>query len=70
LFVVYADRCGSEGDLNYLGLSTIAGPDGKILAQAGNSESLLIADLDFTARERARRLFNYLGERRPELYWQ
>ncbi len=68
LFVVYADRCGSEGDLDYVGLSTIAGPDGKILAQAGESESLLIADLDFSARERARRLFNYLEERRPELY--
>lgn len=68
LFVVYADRCGSEGDLDYVGLSTIAGPDGKILAQAGESESLLIADLDFSARERARRQFNYLKERRPELY--
>ncbi len=68
VFVVYADRCGTEGDLDYVGLSTIAGPDGKIVAQAGDSETLLIADLDLNARERARRLFNYLEERRPELY--
>ena len=68
LFVVYADRCGSEGDLEYVGLSTIAGPDGKIVAQAGDSEALLIADIDLEARDRARSLFNYLEERRPELY--
>lgn len=68
VFVVYADRCGSEGDLDYVGLSTIAGPDGKIIAQAGESESLLIAEIDLDARERARTLFNYLEERRPELY--
>jgi len=68
VFVVYADRCGSEGDLDYVGLSTIAGPDGKIVAQAGDSETLLIAEIDLDARERARSLFNYLEERRPELY--
>ena len=68
VFVVYADRCGSEGNLDYVGLSTIAGPDGKIVAQAGDSETLLIADIDLDARERARELFNYLEERRPELY--
>lgn len=68
LFVVYADRCGSEGKMEYCGLSTIAGPDGKIIAQAGESEALLIADLDLEARERARRSFDYLGDRRPEVY--
>ncbi len=68
LFVVYADRCGSEGEMEYCGLSTIAGPDGKIVAQAGESEALLIADIDLHARERARRNFDYLGDRRPELY--
>ncbi len=68
VFVVYADRCGTEGDLDYVGLSTVAGPDGKIVAQAGDSETLLIAEIDLDARERARSLFNYLEERRPELY--
>ncbi len=68
VFVVYADRCGTEGDLDYVGLSTVAGPDGKIVAQAGDSETLLITEIDLDARERARSLFNYLEERRPELY--
>lgn len=70
LFVVYANRCGSEGELDYVGLSTIAGPDGTIMAQAGASECLLIADIDLKARERARRYFSYLDDRRPELYTQ
>lgn len=68
LFMVYANRCGSEGELDYVGLSTVAGPDGKIIAQAGDSETLLVAELDLNARDRARRFFNYLEERRPELY--
>jgi predicted amidohydrolase len=68
LFVAYANRCGSEGELDYVGLSTIAGPRGEIVAQAGAGESLLIADLDLSARERAQRYFSYLDDRRPDLY--
>lgn len=68
LFVVYANRCGSEGEIDYVGLSTIAGPDGSIIAQAGESESLLVADIDLDARERARQWFSYLDDLKPGLY--
>lgn len=43
--IVYANYCGTEGDLTYVGLSTIAGPHGEILAQAGETPALLIADI-------------------------
>ncbi len=43
--IVYANYCGSEGDLDYVGSSLIAGPDGETLAQAGAHPALLIADL-------------------------
>lgn len=43
--IAYANYCGTEGDLTYVGLSTIAGPHGEILAQAGETPALLIADL-------------------------
>lgn len=43
--IVYANYCGSEGDLDYVGLSLIAGPHGEILAQAGDTPALLIAEL-------------------------
>jgi predicted amidohydrolase len=42
--IVYANYCGAEGDLTYVGLSLIAGPHGEILAQAGDTPALLIAD--------------------------
>lgn len=43
--IAYANYCGTEGDLTYVGLSTIAGPHGEILAQAGETPALLITDL-------------------------
>ena len=45
LSIVYANYCGVEGDLSYVGGSLIAGPHGEILAQAGHTPALLIADL-------------------------
>lgn len=43
--IAYANYCGSEGDLTYVGLSLIAGPHGEILAQAGETPALLVADI-------------------------
>ena len=45
LTIVYANYCGTEGDLTYVGSSLIAGPHGEILAQAGESPALLVAEL-------------------------
>jgi nitrilase len=45
LSIVYANYCGVEGDLAYLGGSLIAGPHGEVVVQAGEGPALLIADL-------------------------
>lgn len=45
LAIAYANYCGSDGDLTYTGGSQIVGPDGEILAMAGEGPALLIADL-------------------------
>ena len=45
LTIVYANYCGIEGDLTYVGGSLIAGPHGEILAQAGEHPALLVADI-------------------------
>lgn len=50
--IAYANYCGVEGDLTYVGGSLIAGPHGEILAQAGEHPALLIADIP--ARDPAR----------------
>lgn len=44
--IVYANYCGAEGDLTYVGGSLIAGPHGEVLAQAGEAgPSLLVVDV-------------------------
>ena len=45
LSIVYANYCGDEGDCSYFGLSTITGPHGQVMAQAGSGPALLVADL-------------------------
>ena len=43
--IAYANFCGEEGDLRYPGGSLIAGPHGEILAQAGETPALLVAEV-------------------------
>jgi len=45
LCVAYANYCGQEAGLGFGGRSLIAGPDGRPLAAAGTTETLLIAKL-------------------------
>lgn len=45
LTIAYANYCGSEGDLTYVGGSLIAGPHGEVLAQAGDHPALLVAEI-------------------------
>lgn len=68
IFVAYANRCGREGDLSYIGQSCVVGPDGRDLARAAESDELLVADIDIEAIAASRRPYNYLADRRPALY--
>lgn len=43
--IVYANYCGQDGDLTYVGGTLIAARGGAILAQAGTGTALIIADL-------------------------
>lgn len=53
VFVAYVDHCGEDERFAYAGLTTVAAPDGSVLAGAGpRGEALLVADIrpgDFTA---------------------
>lgn len=46
LTIVYANYCGSEGDITYCGASLVAAPDAAVLASAGPGPALLVADID------------------------
>jgi predicted amidohydrolase len=66
--LAYADRCGTEGELSYCGLSCVIAPDGSDLARAGRSEALIIADLDAERLAQSRNINTHLKDRRPDLY--
>ena len=68
IFMAYANRCGAERELRYVGSSCVVGPDGADLARAGRGEELILADLDPDLLAASRRLNTYLADRRPELY--
>ncbi|SCW44844.1 carbon-nitrogen hydrolase family protein [Ancylobacter rudongensis] len=68
LFVAYANRCGVEGELDYMGLSCVGDPHGLHLAMAGDGEELLFADLDPARLKAARAINTHVPDRRPEVY--
>lgn len=69
LYVAYANYCGAEGGLHYCGRSSICGPNGRTLAQAGEAApGLIVADLRTDVLEQVRATQPYLADRRPDLY--
>jgi predicted amidohydrolase len=68
LAIAYANRCGTENDLTYTGLSCLVGPDGVDLARAGRTPVLLVGRVSAEALADARRTNTHLADRRPDLY--
>ncbi|MFH5880323.1 nitrilase-related carbon-nitrogen hydrolase [Arthrobacter sp. NA-172] len=68
LNVAYANHSGNEDGCDFLGGSVVAGPDGSLLAAAGDGPALLFAEISTEAVREAREEVPYLRERRPELY--
>ncbi|OMH31451.1 nitrilase-related carbon-nitrogen hydrolase [Tersicoccus sp. Bi-70] len=66
--LVYANHCGTEDGLDFLGHSVVVGPDGALLAEADAGTALLVADVPDDAVRRARAAVPYLAERRTDLY--
>ncbi|KPZ26882.1 carbon-nitrogen hydrolase family protein [Pseudomonas syringae group genomosp. 3] len=67
-YVVYANYCGSEGEIRYCGLSSLCAPDGSRPLLAGQDEGLLVGTLDTALLAQARTVNDYFVDRRPELY--
>ncbi len=67
-YVVYANYCGSEGEIRYCGLSSVCAPDGSRPALAAQDEALLITDLDRAQLTQARTVNDYFKDHRPGLY--
>ncbi len=68
VFIIYANRCGDEDGMVYVGESCIVAPDGSVLARAGGGEALLTASLDADAMRGSRAANTYLRDRQTQHY--
>ncbi|MGC9498995.1 carbon-nitrogen hydrolase family protein [Streptomyces sp. WG7] len=68
MYVAYVNRVGREGEFEFVGLSTLAGPDGTARTRAGRAEELVLADADPVFLAASRETNPYLEDRRPGLY--
>lgn len=46
MYVAYVNRVGREGEFEFVGLTTLAGPDGIARGRAGRGAELVLADVD------------------------
>jgi 5-aminopentanamidase len=68
MYVAYVNRVGREGAYEFVGLSTLAGPDGVARARAGRATELVVGDVDPDFLSASRAANPYLSDRRPGLY--
>lgn len=69
VYVAYANQIGIEGQFAYVGMSTIASPDGKILVQGTTAqEQLLYADISTAKVQQSQHNNPYLKDIRQDLF--
>lgn len=67
-FVASVNRVGKEAGSTFWGGSFVAGPFGQIIAEAGNKEEIVIAEVDLSAIEKQRQTWPFFRDRRIDLY--
>jgi len=70
LFVVAANCCGIQGKLDFFGMSLLLSARGDVLAEGGESDAELVADLDRREMSEYREQIRCFYDRRPEVYGQ
>ncbi|SEQ95082.1 carbon-nitrogen hydrolase family protein [Microlunatus flavus] len=70
VYVAYVNRSGAEGDLRYVGRSSVAAPSGQVLDALAPTEpvGLVLATVDTDVVEQAQRDNPYLDDLRLDLY--
>ena len=61
VFIVMANRVGDENGLVFAGDSLVVDPNGKVLAEGGSDEDLILCDIDTGEALRARQTRPYIG---------
>jgi predicted amidohydrolase len=68
LFVVACNTCGIVGKLDFFGMSMIIDPKGGLLAEAGENETEIIAELNMQIMDSWRTQIPCISDRRPDCY--
>ncbi|MBH5317900.1 carbon-nitrogen family hydrolase [Paenibacillus sp. GSMTC-2017] len=68
MYVVACNRMGKSGETNFFGHSLVIDPWGEIVAEAGEEETILYADIDLDLVDQVRTRIPVFEDRRPELY--
>lgn len=69
VFIFRANRIGKEDRQEFYGKSFCAGPDGEFVVKpSGQSEGIIIADINLKAIDMARRDWSFFKDRRPDQY--
>ncbi len=67
-FVAAVNRTGASGDTVFGGRSMVVSPQGNVLAQAGEAETVLLVTLNLTEADAYRAAFPVLRHRAPRAY--
>jgi predicted amidohydrolase len=67
-FILAVNRVGVSENTHFCGNSMIIDPWGKILAQGGEEEAVIVAELDMSQVEQVRNTIPCWRDRRPDVY--
>ncbi len=68
LFLIACNRVGHAKGSHFFGHSTIINPWGEVVAEAGEEETLITADINLSQVEEVRAKIPVFADRRPQLY--
>ncbi len=68
LFVAAANCCGIQGNLDFFGMSLLISARGEVMAEAGKTETELVATFDFEEMVAYRSQIRCFHDRRPKIY--
>ncbi len=68
VYVAAINRTGDEDELGFWGRSFVAAPDGRVLAEAGAGDAVLVVDCALGAIDEAREGWPFLRDRRIDAY--
>lgn len=68
LFIAAANCCGIQGKLDFFGMSLLISSKGEVLAEGGETDTVLCASFDHEEMQTYREQIRCFADRRPEIY--